>query len=184
MIQDLLTQLHPVSQGALGAFIYGAMFFAYVRLDPDDPETFDPIKFGSTVLVGMVVGGVFGAAGIAPTYESVAFALTSYAGTVALTEAAIKALLNGNKRRAQDSALEALRVAFGTTVSKGRSREDLERELERGTAEYGETSNAERREEWDRRYPDPDTAAQLDDPADDDPENQYDDREGNALPPA
>ena len=180
MTTDLLTQLHPVSQGALGAFIYGAMFFAYVRLDPDDPETFDPVKFGTTVLLGAIVGGLFGAAGITPTYESIGFVLTTYAGTVALIEAAIKALLNGNKRRARDSALEAVRVAFGTTASKGRDRDELERELSLGTAGYGDRSNAERREEWDQRYPDPDTAAQVDDTDD---ENDGT-REDNELPPA
>ena len=181
MIQDIFTQLGPVSQGALGAFIYGAMFFAYVRLDPENPETFEPIKFGTTVVVGAVVGAIFGAAGIAPTYESIGFVLTSYAGTVALIEAAIKALLNGNKRRAKSSALEAIEAAFETTFSHGRSREDLERELSLGTSEYGDQSDAERREEWNRLYPGPDTAAQLDDTEDDANDSTRGDDE---LPPA
>ncbi|ADJ14450.1 hypothetical protein [Halalkalicoccus jeotgali] len=159
---ETLTQ-NTVVLGILGAMLYGGIFFARVRLDPDEPETFDSIKFATTVLLGGVFGAISAVLGIQPTYEHVGFALTSYAGTVALVEYGIKALINGERRQAQRGFGKAIERFLATTMSHGTSRGEVSESIEEGTDEYSGLDESEQRERWEGRFPEEEALLQRDD---------------------
>lgn len=162
MIDTLVSHLHPIAQGAFTAMIFASSFFAYKRLDPDNPQAFNAWKWGTTVGFGGVFGAVLTALGIAPTPDTIGSMLMVYGGPIIISEAALKALLNGEKRLARKKGRRAMNEIVRTTLSLGLSRDSITKSIKRESEEYGELSEEEQQEEWDRDYPDRDTWAQED----------------------
>jgi hypothetical protein len=75
----------------VGAAVYALVFYA--KNNAVDIDNFDWGKFGATLLVGAIIGGVnFAFGGILPTSGGVESALVLYAGATALVETVIKAI--------------------------------------------------------------------------------------------
>ena len=178
MVTELI---NSILLGIGGAMLYASSVYAYVALDPDNPESFDVFKYSSTILLGGGIGAVLSGFGISPTYENVGFLILTYAGAAGSLESLLKALYNGNEYRARHSARELMRNLFTTTLSLGRNRNQIEESVDEGANEFEELEDPERRRMWDRQWPDPDTAAQLDD-SDEDHETTH--SEDDDLPPA
>lgn len=185
MVTDLI---NSILLGIGGAMLYASSIFAYVALDPDNPEQFDVWKYCSTIILGGGIGAVLAGLGISPTYENVGFLVLTYAGAAGSLESLLKALYNGNEYRARHSARELMRNLFTTTLSLGRNRDQIEESIDEGADEFEELEDPERRRMWDRNYPDPDTQAQLDESdgsGDSDVSSDRQNRdEDNELPPA
>lgn len=155
MIENFI-QEYPVVQGLIGAAIYGSSVFLKRRSDPENPEKFDAFSWGTTVAFGAVFGLVLMGLGMEPTFSNIEYLITSYIGLVVVTESAIKALLNGNKKRAKKKGNQAFSEAIKATMSLGTSREQVKDSVDEGMTEE------EMDEEWDQEYPDYETWAQED----------------------
>jgi len=83
-----------IVNGALGAvsgfFIAGAGYFQASQSNQNWQQTeFDPVKFGKTIVLGALVGGIAGASGMAPAALT---ALPVYAGVEVFVERIVKAI--------------------------------------------------------------------------------------------
>lgn len=86
------TQVVEALVGAAAAAIYAALW--YLRKRENNGEDFNRIKFASTVLVGAVVGLIFGLSGMDVTQETILAAMAANAGVVALVEPVLKMLFH------------------------------------------------------------------------------------------
>lgn len=148
MIENFI-QEYPVVQGMIGAAIYGSSVFSKRRSDPENPEKFDLFSWGTTVLFGAAFGLLLMGLGIEPTFSNIEYLFASYIGLVVVAESALKALINGNKKRAKKKGNQAFSEAIKATMSLGTSREQVKDSIEEG-------------EEPPEGYPDWDTWAQED----------------------
>lgn len=154
MIENFI-QEYPVVQGLIGAAIYGSSVFLKRRSDPENPETFDLFKWGTTVAFGAIFGLVLMGLGIEPTFNNIEFLFATYIGLVVVTESALKALINGDKKRAKKKGDQAFSEAIKATISLGTSRGQVKDSIENGMTEE------ELDEEWED-YPEYETWAQED----------------------
>lgn len=176
-----LTTAPPIAQAIAGGALFGLIFFAKVRFDPDNPESFDPVAFLFTIGLSSAVGGAFDLVGIAPTFDHFAFVLITYAGAIALIEGSIKAFARGDRYAAQTKLQKAGRSVVDSTIGLGTSREEIEESVEAGASETGKMDDEELREEWGGPYPDEETFYLVDDSEDGDPtvyEEASDDDDG------
>jgi len=88
---DLLTIVYAF----IGAVIYAGSFYLKNRQADED---FDPVKFASTLIVGLIVGCVSYVTGSPITEQTVYEQLIAYAGITVLVETWIKALVRGFKK--------------------------------------------------------------------------------------
>ena len=84
-----------IGYAIIAALIYSVVFYAKHYFKPGKPESFDPTKLGATLLVGVVLGGIFYAGDLAITAEAVETQLIAYAGIVALVESVLKLVYRG-----------------------------------------------------------------------------------------
>lgn len=162
---DGLTTASPLVQSLVGGATFGFLFWARNRVDPDDPSPFDPIKFGTTMLLAALIGIAFEVGGIDPAFEHYAFVLVTFGGTVGMIEAALKALARGDRYAAQRHLERAGQSAVRTALRLGTSSEEVTDSIERGADERAgrEMSDAERRAEWDALYPEEEAFHLVDD---------------------
>lgn len=158
-----LSTLPVIVQSIIGGATYGLLGYARVRFDPDNPESFDPVKIGSTVLFAALIGVGFELAGVQPTYEHYLWALMTFVGTIAAFEKALQAIVKGNREGAAEHLTEAGENAVSTVLSLGGTRESTTKSIEEGAAEYRDKSDDELREEWDGRLPEREAYLQVDD---------------------
>lgn len=80
------------------AIVYSLSMFVKKALKSKNPDSFDAVKFAVTILWGTIIGIYLSASGLEITEQSVEAQFTAYAGLIALTENAIKALIRLIKR--------------------------------------------------------------------------------------
>lgn len=165
MLLDGLTTASPLVQSLVGGATFGFLFWLRNRVDPEDPAPFDPIKFATTMLLAALIGIAFEVGGIDPAFEHYAFVLVTFGGTVGMIEAALKALVRGDRYAAQRHLERAGQSAVRTTLSLGTSSGEIKERVERGADERTdrEMSDEERREEWDALYPESEAYYLVDD---------------------
>lgn len=71
----------------LSAAMYASIWYGRAR---QKGETFDPMKFGSTLIVGAFVGLTLGLAGTQVTFPTIEAQLAGYAGLIAMVEGILK----------------------------------------------------------------------------------------------
>lgn len=82
MIQSIILSL-------VSAASYSIIFYIKKK-ESFDPEDFNKFKFGSTLLVGLSIGGVLVYTGSPITQEAIETQLVAYAGITALVESILK----------------------------------------------------------------------------------------------
>lgn len=162
---DGLTTASPLVQSLVGGASFGFLFWLRNRVDPDDPDPFDPVKFGTTMVLAALIGIAFEVGGIDPAFEHYAFVLVTFGGTVGMIEAALKALARGDRYAAQRHLERAGQSAIRTALSLGSSSGQVRDRLEEGADERAATemSDAERRKEWADLYPEEEAYHLVDD---------------------
>ena len=165
MVLDGLTTASPLVQSLVGGASFGFLFWLRNRVDPDDPDPFDPIKFATTMLLAALIGIAFEVGGIDPAFEHYAFVLVTFGGTVGMIEAALKALARGDRYAAQRHLERAGQSAVRTVLSLGTSSSEVKDSIESGADERAARamSNEERREEWNGLYPESEAYYLVDD---------------------
>jgi len=86
-----------VATSILAAVVYAASMYLKKNLS-DNPQSFDPLKFLSTVIVGAIVGIVMCQSGTQVTEQDFETQLATYAGLVAVVENVLKILYRYFKR--------------------------------------------------------------------------------------
>jgi len=81
-----------IGYAILAAIVYSVIFYGKKHFKPDNPDSFDMVKFTATVIIGAIIGIVFYVGGLPPTAEAVEIQLGAYAGIVALTETILKTI--------------------------------------------------------------------------------------------
>jgi len=81
-----------IGYAILAAVIYSVIFFGKKHFKPDNPESFDLVKLGATVIIGAIIGIVFHFSDLAITAEAVEIQLGLYVSIVALTETILKTI--------------------------------------------------------------------------------------------
>ena len=74
----------------IAAIMYAGTQFIKKNMDPENPQAFDGGKFGATIVIGAVVGLVFGYSGLIPSESMVVEQLVAYAGLTAIIENVLK----------------------------------------------------------------------------------------------
>lgn len=166
---EYLTNAHPIVQAVSGGGFYGLLIWGKARVDPDNPEPFCPVAFGTTILLSAFVGGVFDVFNIAVTFENVAFVLITYGGTIGSIEAAIKLFIRGDRYVAQRRLDTAADTLIQSTLGLGTSGEEIRESVDEGAADLADASDEELREQWDGPYYDEATFLQVEDSAEGDP---------------
>lgn len=164
-----LTTASPLVQALVGGAVYGLLFWAKVRVDPDDPTSFDVVKFSTTMLLAAAIGVGFELGGIDPTFEHYVYVIMAFGGAVGMIEAGLKALIRGDRYAAQQYFNRAGESALRTALSFGSRRDEVAAQIEAGAgarAQQGMT-DGERRAEWDERFPEEEAYHLIDDDAGD-----------------
>lgn len=82
----------------VASLVYAVIFYAKNHFKPEQPESFDPFKFGAVIVVGVCVGIGFALSGLPITKESVWLQLGEYGSVVALVETILKIIVRGIKK--------------------------------------------------------------------------------------
>lgn len=159
MALDGLTTAPTVVQVIAGGATYGISVYLGIR----DREKFDPINFGTTILLSIVVGVVFWQLGIDLNYDNFVFIFVTYAGVIVVIESMIKALWRGQYDRAHEHGRAALEKLFYTTISLGTSQDQIRESIEEGGQKYEKMDKTEQREEWNDVYPEEEAFYLVDD---------------------
>lgn len=174
MVLDGLTTASPLVQSLVGGATFGLLFWAKVRFDPDDPAPFDVVKFSTTMLIAGAIGVGFELAGIQPTFEHYVYVFMAFGGAVGMFEAALKALIRGDRYAAQRHIEAAGQSVIRTALGLGTSSDEIKESVESGADERDENNmtDQERRDEWDGVYPEEEAYHLVDDT--DDIQNETD----------
>ena len=162
---DGLTTASPLVQSLAGGATFGFLFWLRNRVDPEDPDPFDPVKFGTTLVLAALIGIAFEVGGIDPAFEHYAFVFVTFGGTVGMIEAALKALARGDRYAAQRHLERAGQSALRTALSLGASSDEVTDRIESGADKRVENNmtDEERRAEWDGLYPEAEAYHLVDD---------------------
>jgi len=84
---------------AIGAsIVYSASMYLKKTLKEENPQSFDAMKFISTVIVGAIIGASLHFSEVPITEASVEEQFVAYAGLVAIVENCIKAIVRALRR--------------------------------------------------------------------------------------
>ena len=87
---DPIPLLQSAGTAAMMAAVYSLLFYVKQRAKKENPEAFDPTKFGATVLVGAGIGVSLALAGVEITQGRVVDSLPMYVGVIAIVESVLK----------------------------------------------------------------------------------------------
>jgi len=82
----------------LSAVVYSLSMYVKKHLNPDNPQSFDTVKFLTTLIWGIIVGAILQFSGLPITEQSVEEQFIAYAGLIAITENIVKAIVRALSR--------------------------------------------------------------------------------------
>lgn len=91
------TELATIGMAVVSSILYSAVFYVK-QLDSVDPESFDPTKFISTLIVGIGVGIAASVSGVSVQFETVETELAALSGTIAITDSVVKIIYRKAKK--------------------------------------------------------------------------------------
>lgn len=86
-----MIELQQILLAAISAAGYSLVFYIKKRAK-ESPDSFDPYKLASTVVVGIAVGISFGLSGVDFGATDIQNQIAMYAGSVAVVESVLKTL--------------------------------------------------------------------------------------------
>ena len=88
----------------ISAVVYSLSMYVKKHLNPDNPQNFDTVKFITTVIWGVLIGGFLAISGLPVTEMSVEEQFLAYAGLIAITENIVKSILRAlTRNQSEDS---------------------------------------------------------------------------------
>jgi len=90
--------LGSLAIAVLSAVVYSMSMYVKKHLNPDNPQSFDRVKFATTVIWGVLIGIILDMSGVPINEQSVEEQFLIYAGLIALTENIIKAVVRALRR--------------------------------------------------------------------------------------
>jgi len=90
--------LGSLAIAVLSAVVYSMSMYVKKHLNPDNPQSFDPVKFATTVIWGVLIGVILDMSGVPINEQSVEEQFLIYAGLIALTENIIKVVVRALRR--------------------------------------------------------------------------------------
>ena len=82
-----------IALSVLAAILYSLTMYFKKHVNPDNPQSFDPAKFITTLIWGAIIGAYLAYTGNPVTEQSIQAQMALYAGFIAITENIIKGII-------------------------------------------------------------------------------------------